>query len=654
MPVQPTYPGVYVEEIPSGVRTITGVATSIAAFIGFFRRGPMNRAVQIFNIGDFEREFGGLDSRSEASYAIQQFFLNGGTQAYVVRVAGGNLVAANVTISSSVPAAGAAIQINAIYPGEWGNNIRIKIDHDTPVQDEFNMTVTEYDVSGSPLRQEVFLNLSMNNELPNYASTVINDDNAGSSLIRVDSTAGETPPAANGILSGEHTNVAEVSITTANPTLNILINEEASEVPVVLQDTPPGEYNLRNLALRLENAIRSVNPVNPLLTGATVNVVQNRLHILAGRGAPQDVVSFAAHNDDATSFGELALGTGTANLQEYILGRGAFEDTAQMDRQGASDPPEEGSDGLAPDGAALIGAQNNKTGLYALEDVDLFNILCIPRTSMVSDSDPSMMTPEQAGAVIARAEAYCQEKRAFFIMDTPWGIDDLQGIKNWMAENGHLRNRNAALYYPRTSIPDPLNKFRLRSVGASGAIAGLYARTDVSRGVWKAPAGTETRLSNVPELTDVLSDQENGVLNPLGINSLRNFPVYGNISWGARTLEGADQMASEWKYIPVRRTALFIEESLYRGLKWVVFEPNDEPLWAQIRLNVGAFMHNLFRQGAFQGKKNEAYFVKCDAETTTQNDIDRGMVNILMGFAPLKPAEFVIIKLQQIAGQIQT
>jgi len=139
------------------------------------------------------------------------------------------------------------------------------------------------------------------------------------------------------------------------------------------------------------------------------------------------------------------------------------------------------------------------------------------------------------------------------------------------------------------------------------------------------------------------------------VNTLRTFPIFGHVSWGGRTLDGADQQASEWKYIPVRRTALYIEESLFQGLKWVVFEPNDEPLWAQIRLNVGAFMQNLFRQGAFAGKSpREAYFVKCDKETTTQNDVDRGIVNIVVGFAPLKPAEFVVIKIQQIAGQIQT
>jgi uncharacterized protein len=157
------------------------------------------------------------------------------------------------------------------------------------------------------------------------------------------------------------------------------------------------------------------------------------------------------------------------------------------------------------------------------------------------------------------------------------------------------------------------------------------------------------------ELTYSLTDRENGVLNQLGINCLRTFPAYGTVVWGARTREGSDQDASEWKYIPVRRLALYIEESLYRGTQWVVFEPNDEPLWAQIRLNIGAFMNNLFRQGAFQGRTpQDAYFVKCSSETTTQNDINLGIVNIIVGFAPLKPAEFVVIKIQQIAGQIAT
>jgi phage tail sheath protein FI len=181
------------------------------------------------------------------------------------------------------------------------------------------------------------------------------------------------------------------------------------------------------------------------------------------------------------------------------------------------------------------------------------------------------------------------------------------------------------------------------------------AQIDSTRGVWKAPAGQEATVTGVQSLVYNVTDLENGDLNPLALNCIRTFPIIGTVVWGARTLDGADAQASEWKYLPVRRTALFIEESLYRGTQWVVFEPNDEPLWSQIRLNVGAFMRSLFRQGAFQGATpQQAYFVKCDSDTTTQNDIDNGIVNILVGFAPLKPAEFVVIKISQIAGNIQT
>ena len=219
---------------------------------------------------------------------------------------------------------------------------------------------------------------------------------------------------------------------------------------------------------------------------------------------------------------------------------------------------------------------------------------------------------------------------------------------------GNDEGRNAAVYFPRLRMADPLSENRLAEFAPGGAVAGIIARTDVQRGVWKAPAGLDASFSGVQAFSYTMTDGQNGLLNPVGLNCLRTFPVTGNMVWGARTLAGADQLASEWKYLPVRRLALYLEESLYRGSQWVVFEPNDEPLWAQIRLSIGAFMQNLFRQGAFQGRSpREAYFVKCDRETTTQNDINLGIVNIVVGFAPLKPAEFVVIKLQQLAGQVQ-
>jgi phage tail sheath protein FI len=216
-------------------------------------------------------------------------------------------------------------------------------------------------------------------------------------------------------------------------------------------------------------------------------------------------------------------------------------------------------------------------------------------------------------------------------------------METWMQDNDDLRDTNAAVYFPRIAIPDPLNENRPRVVGPSGTLAGIYARTDAQRGVWKAPAGIDASLRGA-DVSVKMTDLENGFLNSIGINALRTFPIYGPISWGARTMEGADQIASEWKCVPVRRTALFIEESRYQGLKWVVFEPNDEPLWAQIRQIVGAFLQGLFGQGAFAGATpREAYFVRCGRDTTTPTDQDLGIVNILVGLAPLKPAEFVVV-----------
>ncbi len=239
------------------------------------------------------------------------------------------------------------------------------------------------------------------------------------------------------------------------------------------------------------------------------------------------------------------------------------------------------------------------------------------------------------------------------LVDPPSVWNDKDKAKAGVAGVG-TDSKNAALFFPRLRQVDSLRDNQKGDFVPCGAVAGIFSRTDSQRGVWKAPAGIDAILVGTPELSVSLTDPEIGELNPLGINCLRRTPTGGRVIWGARTLQGNDNLASEWKYIPVRRLALHIEESLYRGTQWVVFEPNDEPLWAQIRLNLGAFMHDLFRQGAFQGSSpREAYFVKCDKETTTQNDIDQGIVNIVVGFAPLKPAEFVIISLQQMAGQLQ-
>jgi uncharacterized protein len=677
MPVTPTFPGVYIEEIPSGVRTIVGVSTSTTAFLGYFRRGPLNTPLRCFSLGDLGRELGGLLAVDEAGYAIQQFFLNGGSEAWVVRVAGSDLLSsptvsptpAEVTIQDADGAAvlrvfaGRRFQGRSVPdPGEWGDSIRIDVDYDTADPagtDLFNLTVSEIasrDGRRLVLRFEVFANLSIDPSSPSYVVEKVNEDSKLIQLVHVLTTSGDpvqTRPAQTGT-TGE---VVSANLTFDNDSS---LNVDAGKGPVLvtLTDLPSTgvafDDDPASIRRALERAIRVAGnasvPPDPLLAGASVTLQgalggDRWLRVVAGGEASatfdsETVLGFSEEGAGTTA-ADLGLATGnqTENVQQYSLGNGAA---------GNQEGAVPGDDGLVPDADALIGTFDDKTGIYALRDVDLFNIVCIPGAVAPHMSDTD------SAAVYAAAEAFCDTERAFLIVDIPDGVNDIQEVQDWL-DAANIRHKNAALYFPRPHIPDPLMENRLKSVGPSGTMAGVYARTDGARGVWKAPAGLEATLRNVQGFDTKLTDPENGVINRVGINALRQFPIYGRVAWGARTLDGADALASEWKYIPVRRLALYLEESLFRGLQWVVFEPNDEPLWSQIRLNVGAFMHNLFRQGAFQGTSpRDAYFVKCDNETTTQNDINLGIVNVIVGFAPLKPAEFVIIKIQQMAGQVQT
>jgi phage tail sheath protein FI len=210
------------------------------------------------------------------------------------------------------------------------------------------------------------------------------------------------------------------------------------------------------------------------------------------------------------------------------------------------------------------------------------------------------------------------------------------------------------VYYPWLMVANSYYKAGKNSgapktvlVGPCGFAAGIWARTDNRRGVWKAPAGVETSLLGVEEFQYAVDDRTQDELNAQGINCLRRMRGLGPVVWGARTL--ATQAAPEWRYVSVKRTAIFIEQSIYNGIQWAVFGPNDSRLWASLRLNIDSFMNGLFRSGAFQGQKaSDAYFVRCGlGDTMTQGDIDRGQVIVIVGFAPVKPAEFVIIRIRQ-------
>jgi uncharacterized protein len=512
-----SYPGVYIVEIPSSVHTITGVATSITAFVGWAPQGTINSPQLvpelILSWSDYVREYGGLDTRSLMSYAVSQFFSNGGSQAYIIRLVSADAAAASLTLNG----AGGSIVVTAASPGVWANNYGIIIKNQAGNPGRFGLQVAKNPPgASSPAVVESFQNLSITTPDPQgrYFGDIFSAHSSQSNFITASATGTLTAP-------------------------------------------PPD---------------------------TAANTAQN----LTG-GADGTVLTPSTN-----------AGTG-----------GAFE-TALFPASGSG-------------------------GVNLLDLVPLFNLLCVPG--------------EIVGSTLGLLEAYCEKRRAFLIADADPGITDPLKLQGGPPING----MNAAYYFPWIEAPDPLRQGGIGPWPPCGFMAGIYAATDASRGVWKAPAGTAATLIGVNGPHVPLNDAQNGVLNPVAVNCIRTFQTYGTVVWGARTTQGSDEAGSQWKYVPVRRIALFIEESLYEGTKWAVFEPNDEPLWASLRLNIGAFMQDLFRKGAFQGQTpQDAYFVKCDDETTTQNDINLGIVNVLVGFAPLKPAEFVVLQIQQIAGQIAT
>lgn len=267
----------------------------------------------------------------------------------------------------------------------------------------------------------------------------------------------------------------------------------------------------------------------------------------------------------------------------------------------------------------------------ALGDASAPNLVVMPSLATLSGD-------AYVDAVALVAEL-CASKRAFFILDPPADWTSVDAVVKGVDRVASIVRANGAIYWP------PL----ANGVALSSAVADVYVATDETSGVWKAPAGTTAALNADPLYK--LTDADNGILSPLGVNCIRTFPVYGTLVWGARTLAGADVLESDWKYVPVRRLTLYIETSIRQSLEWTVFEPDAEPLWSALRLSVTQFMQSLFAQGAFAGATaKDAFFVQCDATTTTPDDIANGIANVIVGFAPVHPAEFVVLSIQALTA----
>ena len=797
MPVQVSYPGVYIQELPSGARTLSGVSTSVALFVGQTLRGPLGVPRRVLGFTEFQRVYGSETRLGELSDQVRQFFLNGGGEAFVVRIANGATQArVDLRASASGPV---VLRLRAKDYGVDGNMLRAEVDYATASPEStFNLRVSRLRLGvGGRIEvesSERFDNLSMNPSDGRYAGTYVSQR---SSLVETEVPAGldaalvpfkgyalsgwlfdgaaALPALSSAVATAFRTatqNSLQISVDDSpfvTVTLPATFGDWASAINTALNPygvsltiqwvnavggagfryllfqsatagsggrvrIAPAPNNDIALALRLGSAqgglevdgraqqrpapmgiTSSLGDLDPsdtdflralttladaaksdlatwtLTEGASLTHTQT----IAFPGAASDALSVGLAAPAAPRLGSLLdLRANLALLSESIRsntgGRWSAalvenglrlqllpnygEDNGDIGARFTSGPTLNlGAAGQALSGdsnvsryalglgAAALGAYQ-VSGAAALNggtptradyeavlptidrEIDLFNLLILPR----ADAQTDLQRAELWGMM----SSFCQQKRAFLLIDPPadWSDRDLarSGIANVRIG---LTKDHAAIYWPRLLLRE--NGVE-RAIDPSGSVAGIMARTDANRGVWKAPAGLEADVRGVSGVEVPLSDPDNGVVNPQAINAIRAF-VNGIIVWGARTLDGYDNTNNEdYRYVPVRRLALFIEESLYRGLKFAVFEPNDEPLWAQIRLAAGAFMNNLFRRGAFQGQKaSEAYFVKCDAETTTQNDINLGIVNVVVGFAALKPAEFVVVTVRQIAGQVQ-
>lgn len=525
MPITPTFPGIYIEELPSNAHSVTAAPTSVTVFIGYthpFKTNPLHfgKAVQIFSYLEYEKEFGGLYTsgviESHVAYAVQQFFLNGGSNAWIFALQPHYYDTAFVP-PKLVP--GSVAASTAAFGGPNGMTFTAKEPIDAVPMiitiDNLQKTTNPNDTADVSIsygsRAETFRKMTSDKTQSNFIEKIINDN---SQLVKVAPTNGTTYP-----------------------------------TPIV----------------------------------------------------PAAVIQFP-----------FAGGTPQAGWTGFSAGDFA---------------PAFVADG-------------------SLDKVSIFNLMVIPG---VADN-----------GVWSEAEAFCERKRAFLIMDPPRqdsadGSGGLPLIETDMKGATIPKSINSALYFPYLKFTDPLTT-KAMELPPSGYVSGIFARTDVNRGVWKAPAGLETIIRGTTGVVDRgrMTDARQGTLNPIGVNCIRDFPGVGSVVFGARTSVAANTALEQWRYVPVRRMALFIEQSLYNSLGWAVFEPNDEPLWLALRNTVESFMLSLFKQGAFQGTKpGDAFQVKCDATTTTPTDVAQGIVNIIVAFAPLKPAEFVIIKIAQLAGQTQ-
>ena len=637
------YPGVYVEEISSGVRPLETASTSTAAFVGLAEMGP-TEATRVTSWTGFQRLYGSFIPSSYLAQSVFHYFNNGGRQCYIVRVVRSDAKTASVTVQNRAATPVAGLKFSARSSGAWGNSLLLSIDDGTlDPGNEFRISVRRQDDPAvvpanfrdtAPL--ETFDNLSVDPKAPNFAPAVLAQNSTLIDLQVLDANTSTQ--------RGVHKGGANPTLPlNANLSLQINLDGDGYQL-VTLPDSVGETQQPADVATAIQTAVTALTKKKTstdaaAFTGFTCTVegadAQTRFVLQSGTNSPTSSVGVqAAATKDATEQLKLGAGNGGRSESGRAVQRPLHIDTLQVGDAAVAGPVTGADPGA--DGTAAVNETTFQAALPRLDAITDVSLLAVPGVG--------------SKIMFSFGTEYCAGRA----LRDMFYIGEMDSLVETAAEAADFRGRlttansYGAVYFPWVKTLD-LTGLSPAPVllPPSGFIAGMYARIDAVRGVWKAPAGVEASLNGVVGLAAELSDVDHGNLNPLGVDVIRRFPAAGVVAFGARTVTSD----AEWRYVPVRRTAIMLRVSVYQGIQWAVFEPNDEPLWAQLRLNIGSFMMNLFRQGAFQGATpSEAFFVKCDSETTTQANIDAGVVNVLLGFAPLKPAEFVVVKISQKAG----
>lgn len=568
-------PGVYVEEYDSGAVPMQGVSTSTAGFIGLAQRGPVVGKPQLVtSFADYKRAFGGYLSEAKFGearflpYAVEQFFINGGSRAYIMRVAAEGAAAAKATAG--------VLQIEAANPGEWGNKIRVTVEASSKAKTQVIA------VNGADLKLK-------NADGFNQGDVVELFDGKAKAYATIVSSLD--------------------NIVTLDAPCTLNVADEKIGTPKYIKTCE------LTLTVKLDDVVE---------TYANVSLCPEAGNFVSARTRKSDLVTIAVTEAKAPvapkeGKDEKAPAPAKAGVTPIELVGGA----AVIALAGGSDGKVAN---VSPN--VYMGEDNGpgkRSGLAAfLENVDV-SIMAIP----------GVTAPEVQAALIAHCEN-C--KSCFAILDVPI---DRKKTNDVVEFRDMYDTTYAAMYHPWLEMFDPLAK-RSAYFPPSGAMAGIYARTDNERGVHKAPANEIVR--GCTGLSCNYNEGEQDILNPKGVNLIRAFTGRGIRVWGARTMSSNGL----WKYVNVRRLYIYIEESIKANTNWVVFEPNSEVLWGRVTRTIEMFLATCWRSGALAGSTpSEAYFVECGPTTMTQDDIDNGRLICNIGIAAVKPAEFVIFRITQ-------